>query len=631
MKTILAILLIAFNVSAQEKLNYSTKDIPEELKKNANAVIKHSEVILRINSQNELIEKEHTIITIFNSKADYLSEVFEQYNQDTKIVDLQLRVFNEFGLEIEKIKKNKFEDVSAVGGAAMYTDERAKYYSYTARSYPYTIEITKETKTNTTAFLKPFIPLEHYSVSVMHRSYSVINYTDIKLKIKEDNFNVSYISKEEKSNGVKYIVENLQAIDKEYQSPDFFDIYPLAYFSLEYFNMKGVQGVNTNWKSFGKWMYDELISDVVILSEDAVKEVKSLVNESDSNLEKAKKVYEYMQNKTRYINVAIGIGGWKPDKATNVHNLGYGDCKGLTNYTKAMLDEIGVTSYHTIVFGGEGIRDIDKEFSCAQGNHMILNIPNEDEDLWLECTSQSVPFGFIANFTDDRDVLVVTPEGGEIKHTKIYNASENKQHQKANVIISKNGALKATVNIASRGVNYNNRMYLTSLSEKDKKIVYKNDYSYVNGLEVSKIEILNNKEEITLREKVELSTLAYVQKAGSSFLFAPNIFNRQQTIPPSYSNRKTPLKIQRSESELDEYEIIIPEGMSVEGVSDNIEITEDFGSYKVSIMVNSNSIKYKRELIINAGVYDQSTYTKYRNFIKNIVKTDKSKLVLTFN
>ena len=111
MKTILAILLIAFNVSAQEKLNYSTKDIPEELKNNANAVIKHSEVILRINSQNELIEKEHTIITIFNSKADYLSEVFEQYNQDTKIVDLQLRVFNEFGLEIEKIKKIRFSEI----------------------------------------------------------------------------------------------------------------------------------------------------------------------------------------------------------------------------------------------------------------------------------------------------------------------------------------------------------------------------------------------------------------------------------------------------------------------------------------------------------------------------------------
>lgn len=629
---IITLLLITLNLVAQEKINYSASDIPQELKQHANAVIKYSEVVLSINGQNELVEREKEIITIFNSKADYLSEVVAQYNQDTKITALQLRVFNALGIEIEKVKKNKFEDISAVRGVAMYTDERAKYYEYTPRSYPYTIEIIKETETNTTAFLRPFMPLEHYSVSVMSRSYSIVNNTDIKLKVKEDNFDDSQIVKETKDNSITYKVTNLQAIEKERHSPEFFDIYPLAYFSLEHFNMKGVEGVNTNWNTFGKWMYDKLISDVVVLPEAAVNEVKALINEEDTELQKAKKVYEYMQNKTRYVNVAIGIGGWKPDKASNVHQLGYGDCKGLTNYTKAMLDEVGVTSYHTIVYGGEAIRDIDKDFSCTQGNHMILNIPNGGDDIWLECTSQSIPFGFIANFTDDRDVLVVTPEGGKIKHTKRYDASENNKHQKATVTILQNGMFKATVNVISKGTYYDDRMPLTTLSEKDQKIAYKSDYSSVNGLEISQIKITNNKENSVLEEKMTLKTTAYIQKAGPSFLLAPNIFNKQQTIPPNYSNRQTPFKIQRSQKELDEYEISIPPGMIVEGMPENIELIEDFGVYKVTLTVTpEQTISYRRELMLNAGVYDKAAYNNYREFIKKIVKTDKSKLVLTNN
>ena len=62
-----------------------------------------------------------------------------------------------------------------------------------------------------------------------------------------------------------------------------------------------------------------------------ITKVKELVKDLKTVEEKAKKVYEFVQNKTRYIGVQIDIGGWSPITADRVDISGYGDCKGLTN------------------------------------------------------------------------------------------------------------------------------------------------------------------------------------------------------------------------------------------------------------------------------------------------------------
>ena len=80
-------------------------------------------------------------------------------------------------------------------------------------------------------------------------------------------------------------------------------------------------------------------------------------------LEKAKIVYRYVQDNTRYISVQVGIGGIQPIAAIEVDELKYGDCKGLTNYTQALLDIAGVESFYTIVQAGKEIVDFDSDFA----------------------------------------------------------------------------------------------------------------------------------------------------------------------------------------------------------------------------------------------------------------------------
>ena len=121
----------------------------------------------------------------------------------------------------------------------------------------------------------------------------------------------------------------------------------------------------------------------------------------------------------------MGIGGWQPFEASLVDQYGYGDCKALSNYTKSLLESLNIEARYTLVKAGEDEPNIISDFPSRQFNHVILCVPNQGDTLWLECTSQTNPFGYTGTFTSDRDVLVVTDGGGKIVHTPVYSQKDN--------------------------------------------------------------------------------------------------------------------------------------------------------------------------------------------------------------
>ncbi len=152
----------------------------------------------------------------------------------------------------------------------------------------------------------------------------------------------------------------------------------------------------------------------------------ALTKDASSDKDKAKILYNYLQKNTRYISIQIGIGGLEPFPASEVDRLGYGDCKALANYMRSMLSAVNIPSYYCIVKAGRRKESFHKTFANAQdGNHVILCIPFKNDTTWLECTSQNLPFGFLSDFTDDRDVVACTENGGVIMHTPKYINSTN--------------------------------------------------------------------------------------------------------------------------------------------------------------------------------------------------------------
>ncbi|OYX28261.1 MAG: hypothetical protein B7Z06_02090 [Flavobacteriales bacterium 32-35-8] len=630
----IAIIFILFPTTylfSQENL-YSSVSIPENLKQNANAVVRHHEINVSVNSINNMDVSEKRIITVLNKEGNGNIDAYVHYDNNVKIKELEVRVFNQLGNEIKKIKKSDFKDVSAVDGGTLYSDSRVKYLEYTPISYPYTMEFIYSTNTSNTAFIEPFMPINSYFLSVQNSSYTINFLGDTAIRTKEINLEGIDVAKEELSNKISYSVKNLEAMKPEDFSPALVDMSPKVLFASKKFTLEGVSAQVENWNDFGKWIYKDLLQNTHDLSPQTVSFIQDLVKDEKNDIDKAKKIYQYVQDKSRYISVQVGIGGWKPFNASEVDRLSYGDCKALTNYTMCLLKVANIESNYTVLYAGENQRNIDYDFASMQGNHAILSIPTENDTLWLECTSQKSPFGFIGDFTDDRDVLVVTPEGGKIQRTKKYTTEENTQHLKGHYSVSNTGDIDAKVNVNSKGIQYDDKYMYETQTQRDLDTYYKKRWNYVNGITINNMQITNNKDDIAFIEDIHFIATNYSNKAGNRMLVTLNALNRQTQIPDRYRDRKFPLKIKRGFKDVDEVEITLPAEYNIEAIPNNISIENKFGSYHVNIeKKDEQTLIYKRQFIVNDGEFPKEDYEAFREFNIEVSKQDNAKVVLIKN
>ncbi|UMB60128.1 DUF3857 domain-containing protein [Lutibacter sp. A80] len=614
--------------SFSQDLNFNISKIPDSLKKDANSVIRFENFSLDIQSQRQMIYSVDAAITIYNKLADEFADITIYYNKGTNIKNVKAYVYNASGKEIKKIKKSDFKDFSASGGA-LYSDNRALYYNYTPIGYPYTIHYTYEVKTSNTAFIPPWFPVDSYRQSVQKSSYTIKCPSDIVLRKSENNFMDYQIKKTEGSEILKYFIQNVPAEDSEPYSPSIRELVPNVKFGVNKFNLEGVDGEANNWSEFGKWYYNNLLKSTFDLPESTKKEIQNLTSVTENPIEKAKIVYNYVQDKVRYISIQVGIGGFKPMLASEVDKLSYGDCKALTNYTKTLLDAAGVASNYTLIYGDRTKRDIDNEFLSHQGNHAVLNIPTNTGDLWLECTSQKTPFAEGGDFTDDRNALVISPEGGEIKRTKIYDDKENHQKIIGKYILNNNGAIKAIVNMVCSGIQFDNHIYYEGATSKELDELYKEFWSNINNITIDSIAIKNNKEEGRFEESIRFSAINYGLISGERMIVPINAFNVFEGVPKRIRNRKLPIVLSRGFYDVDEVEVELPDDYKIEAIAESVEIDSEFGMYKLTIeKVSDKILKYKREILIKSGNYPKDFYDNFRDFLKKIAKNDKSKIVL---
>ncbi len=622
------LLFCAVLTTYSSELKYGISTIPAGLTDNANAVIRNEEITFQIIDPGHAVYKEHFALTILNKSADNLANFVEHYSKLYKIRNYKMVIYDANGKQIKKVKQSEFKDYSAIPDFVLFSDDRVIAYEPQINTYPYTVEYDIETDDYELINYPTWLPQSKFDIAIENASISLVVPKGFKFNYLSRNLTDSMETKEIGSDEqYKWSTHNLKALDYEPYNAGIEEIVPYVIMSPDKFEYEGFEGLGNSWKNYGDF-YFKLINSPNKLSEKTISEIMTLTKNVTDKKQKIKLLYEYMQNRTRYVAVSIGIGGLKPFDASIVDKYGYGDCKALTNYLKTLLDEVGITSYYTQVLAGRDERDIETEFAYDQFNHIILCVPLEMDTLWLECTNQKKPFGFLGSFTSDRHVQLITPEGGKLVSTPTLKAENNMQIRKAEVSIDEYGNGQASIVTFFTGIQFDDRTGIFYSNADDQKKELYEDVD-ISNFQIQNWKYSMDKDTVpSITENLNIKLNNYTTSSGKRIFLPVNLMNKNHSTPPKVKKRKTSVYFRWPYVDIDTIVYHIPENFVPEFIPEPKEIISDFGEYKSRISVDGKKLIYIRKIKHNNGKFASSRYNDYLEFRKQILSADNVKVAL---
>jgi tetratricopeptide (TPR) repeat protein/transglutaminase-like putative cysteine protease len=179
------------------------------------------------------------------------------------------------------------------------------------------------------------------------------------------------------------------------------------------------------WSQLGLW-YAGLFREQLELDEAARAGAKAAIAGAKDERAIIERLYNYVVKNTRYVGIELGIHGWKPFKASEVHRRRYGDCKDKSTLLAALLRDNGIDATLTLVRTSDRGRLPSDHATMWAFNHAITYVPKLD--LFLDPTAEFSGSRELPYLDQGAMALVVHPDG----RTKLLTLGESRAEDNLN-------------------------------------------------------------------------------------------------------------------------------------------------------------------------------------------------------
>lgn len=512
------------------------------------------------------------------------------YDKLNAIESFELEVIDPVSKKtLEKAKLRDMVDAAVYSYSSIFDDNRKKYYEVKTAKFPIEVKIKTVTKSKSNFFIPTWIPVSRSYQKLKEGSLTVVYPESLGIRYKELNL---LGTKEEFQTGDSRVIiwkENELPV----QTPDFDnDLDHRVLLAPASFALGNYIGQMDDWSGLAAWQY-ELNKGRDDLPEEFERMIVQLVEGIEDPYEKTKILFDYLQKNYRYVSIQLGIGGWQTMTAKEVIKFSYGDCKGLTNLMKSMLEAVGINSNTALVYAGEDVEDIVTDLPSQQFNHVILQVsmPNSPSPLWLECTSSLLPAGYLGDFTKNRHVLVVTPLGGYLTKTPTYDTPAwNRAIGIHQFKIDSQGNAEISSNVKMEGSLAEKMLMIKSGLDTRQQQDYFNKNSPVSGLIIQNYSLETDRRDSL--PKAELNYDGIVQKFVQT--------TTKRIILKSFINKITEEQLANNcLNQEDEYLIELPEVFQPDELLEDLNYEDEYGTVKISHTLTGQNLKIARSISIS--------------------------------
>jgi hypothetical protein len=587
-------------------------------------------------------------VTLNNDKFTITNDVFEKakYNTANKLFfasDLihfdsftdinDIEAFTENGSS--KTKVDHFETKDSFGGNIFFSDQQSINFVF-----PSVKKGAETTLTYTEDIKDPhFLGSFRFGsfVPTKEAVYTVEVPNNVTLGFKAFNLekaNVVFEKKEtRKSTIYTWKASNISDFRKEDKSLSVLNYLPHIIVYIKNYTIKSEEKpVLNDVKDLYSW-YVSLKNQVDRSGLEEVYSIaETLVKDLKTDKEKAKAIFNWVQDNITYVAFEDGLGGFIPRGAASVCNKRYGDCKDMANILFEMLNHVGIDAHHTWI----GTRDRPYSYyevpTPIVDNHMITTAFIGDEIIFLDATDSYVPFGMPSSFTQSKEALIgISDEEFKIIKVPVAEKERNTSLIETTITLDES-TIKASEKRTMRGYEMVDFIADVKYKKDDKT-----EEEYLNN----KYQIGNNKTAYTNIDLGDLSSKNdsyaisydieinnYAKKIGSKIYLNLNLEKPLSTAIIEVENQRFGKKIDHKYIRNYKTTFIIPEGYTLKTIPKNIANELDLYGYSFTFEKKENKLIVNKKIYINTLALENEQFEDYNVFIKSLIKAYKKSVVL---
>lgn len=625
MKYFLCCLFLCVRFSPSNGQVYNAASIPETLKKNASVIVHSETTNVDIEDIDKATVKVRKIFTVLDDEGqDEL--LFNEYSNKYYVLDdAEIKVFDQNGKQTAKYKKKEM-GTRAVG-EGLVEEGFVTYYKVPAPSYPVTVEFDYEVKLKSTLYVPDF-RFVHAKEAVVESDYIAKVPDFINLKYKSKLISLTpQMNDDGKFKTYTWTVKNIAAAEDAEGSVSERDKFPYVNIVTDKFAYFGSTGDLSSWKNFGKWIGD-LYQGLDELPADRQQFFQQLVKDAPDDMEKIRRIYHYLQDNFRYVSIQLGIGGLKPFSASFTDQKKYGDCKALSNYMRAALKSVGIRSCVAIINAEYNEEPVDPDFPANNFNHVILCVPRPKDSIWLECTSSTTEFGKLGTFTENRNALLVTDDGGVLVSTPKSKSSDNTLTTHTSVEMGDDlfGLAKVTLSVNGEYDEMMTELLKEKKDDQKEFIVMRMGYKEPDDMELTARDSAGNHEtelKMAIRKVPEFNS-------GSKYFICPRINKLFSGKLPAAENRKLDFYFNFPFEKRDTTVIKLPRGFQSETLPKETTLTTRYSFYQSKSWYNEkeNAVYTSTTLILKMHKIPAADYASIKGFFDDVAKDDTQRIVV---
>ncbi|MGA8437979.1 MAG: DUF3857 and transglutaminase domain-containing protein [Candidatus Sulfotelmatobacter sp.] len=403
-----------------------------------------------------------------------------------------------------------------------------------------------------------------------------------------------------------------------------------------------------NWDDMGKW-YGELLGGRLEASPAIKQEVVALAALKSTQLQKMQALAEFVQRNVRYVAIELGIGGWQPHSAPEVFAHRFGDCKDKATLLRSMLQEIGIDTYHVIIYTERGA--VTPQTPAHHGfNHAILAIklpdglndpsliatiehPKLGRILFFDPTNELIPFGQLPGYLQANYGLLVTPGGGELIELPQQPSMMNSIQRTAKLTLDPTGTLRGDVKEVRLGERASSERWRLRTVTKDTdriKPIEELLGSSLASFHLTRASLINFQQtDQPFGFNYSFESPNYAKTAGNLLLVRPRVFgNKASGLLETKEPRRFPIEFEEPTRDTDTFEITIPSGYVVDDIPPPVDADYGFASYHSKTEVNGNVVEYTRSFEVKELSVPVSRAEELRRFYRIIASDERNTMVL---